>query len=134
MTRAEINRRYYDKKLRRTHAGKLAPLCHQRGPIGDTVTCKTCLKVMRAQSIGKSLNEWEQKRIAALVRTYNAERAARWRKANPDKVRAMVKRYREKYRDLYRLSCRAYYAKNRDQRREYNRSYYLKRKATHAHP
>jgi hypothetical protein len=125
MTKAESNRRYYDRNIRKYHAGKLAPLCNQRGVVAKDgpVTCRTCLMVQRSKVIGKQINEWEQKRLVALFRAQSRERSAAWRRANPEKAREAARRWRSNNRDLHRLSCREWYQKNREVKQQYNAHY-----------
>jgi hypothetical protein len=127
MTRAEKNLRYYNKHRRKIHAGKFTPLCNQSGPVGEEVTCKTCLMVQKVRAIGSKVNEWERKRLEGLFRQQSAEKSAEWRRKNPDKARAACQRWREQNRDLHRIMNREWNARNREKRRAYNREYWRKR-------
>jgi hypothetical protein len=125
MSRAEINRAYYDKTRRKYHAGKLTPLCRQKGPMAKDrpVTCKTCLMVQKTAQIGKAINEWEQKRLKALFLTISRERSAAWRRANPEKASEASRKWREKNRDVHRISSREWSRNNLERRAAYNRQW-----------
>lgn len=120
MTRAERNLAYYDRTRRKTHAGKLTPVCRQRGPVGSVVTCKTCLMALKARAVGSKINEWEQKRLDAMFRKRTAERSAAWRRRNPEKARLSGLRWREKNRDVIRVLNIQWQQKNRAYRNAYN--------------
>jgi hypothetical protein len=119
MTRAEKNLRYYNKTRRKVHAGKLAPLCRQNGPIGPVVTCKTCLMVQKTRAVGQQLNEWEQKRLDAMFKKLAAEKSARWRARNIEKARESARRYHAKNADVLRITNRQWREKNRGVRTPY---------------
>jgi hypothetical protein len=129
MTRAEINRRYYDKTRRRTHAGKFAPICGMSGPVGKVPTCKTCLMVEKTRKVGSRINEWERKRLEALFRKQSAQRSAAWRARNPESARAASRRWHAKNRDLVRVSNRQWAERNREHRRAYNAAYQAAKKS-----
>ncbi len=122
--KAEYNRRYYDQKRRKVHAGKLAPICGMRGPVGKVVTCKACMAVAKAREIGKRINEWEKKRLDALYRAKHAQEAFQWRRRNPEKARAASRRWRERNRDLAKIAQRDWYQRNQERARQASRDRY----------
>lgn len=129
MSRVASNLRYYNLTRRKVHAGKLVPLCRANGPIGRDVTCKTCIRIARQQAVGSKLNEWEAKRVKALLREFVRQKSAEWRARNPDKAREACRRWREQNRDMQRLANREWYARNRERKRLYNAAYYARRRA-----
>jgi len=124
MTKAEKNRAYYDKTRRKIHAGKFAPVCHQSGPVGDVVTCKTCLMVLKTRAVGSKINEWDQKRLDVMFRKRRAEQSAAWRKRNPEKAKLAGERWRAKNKDVIRVLNIQWRAKNREYRKVYNAEWY----------
>ena len=125
MNRVASNLKYYNKTRRKVHAANgLIPICNQRGPIGNGVTCKTCKMILKAKSVGKRLNEWDAKRIDELERKRVAEKSRVWRLANPEKARDACRRWRQSNKDLVRIANREWLANNREHRRAYMREYF----------
>lgn len=124
----DYHRRYYDKR-RKVHMGPLAPLCRERGPIGAVVTCKKCLAYDKARKVGETLNEWDRKRLAALILEEQRRKARERRARNVERARENARRWRAANRDLVRVNNKLWRARNPERCKELWRQFAARRRA-----